>query len=688
MVAGSDPDHGRWLPLVDDPLARAARAAGAGLLVRDPQGLQVAQPIDFGAGQTGVVRLGLSSAGLERDLDALGRRNLVAGLAFLGVSLLLSLALVGRITRPLAELTASAEAVAQGQFDRRIAIRTNDELELLGGAFNRMLARLDATDAQVRRLAFFDSVTELPNRLQFRQLLGQVLADARRYGTRGAVLFLDLDHFKLINDNFGHDAGDRLLQAFAQRLTTCLRGADLVAREGGDGPEPAVARLGGDEFTIMLGKLRRPEDPARVAERVLAALGHPFDLGEQTVVVGTSIGIALFPDDGSDPETLLKHADLAMYHAKRQGRSNFQFYSSGLGAAAVERLALERELRTALARNELELHYQPQLQPASGAVIGLEALLRWRHSRLGVLPPGRILGLAEETGLILPIGTWVLRQACAAAKAWSDAGCGPLRIGVNLSAAQLLRADFVGRLGGLLEASGLAPDRLELEITETAVAADGDQVAARRAELKELGVRLAIDDFGAGHAGLRELRRLRPDQLKIDRSFVREIGADADAAAIVDAIVTLAQQPEPRGRRGRRRERAAGRLPAPRRLRPAPGFPVQPAAAGRRGRALAPAMAGPAGTESVSRDRPLIAARASRTSRRGRLRAPQCWAGPGRPAPPAPPSGSRRSAPRPRNRPRPPGPSRGRPDDRRPPGPRPGRARGPRRSPAPCPARA
>ena len=540
VVADSDPDHGPSSQLVDDPLARAARAAGAGLLVRDRQGLQVAQPIDFGAGQTGVVRLGLSTAGLERDLRALGHRNLVTGLAFLGVSLLLSLVLVGRITRPLAQLTASAEAVARGQFDRRIAIRTNDELELLGGAFNRMLARLDATDAQVRRLAFFDSVTELPNRLHFRQLLGQVLADARRYGSRGAVLFLDLDHFKLINDNFGHDAGDRLLQAFAHRLTTCLRGADLVAREGGDGPEPAVARLGGDEFTIMLGKLRRPEDPARVAERVLAALDHPFDLGEHTVAVGTSIGIALFPDDGNDPETLLKHADLAMYHAKRQGRSNFQFYSSGLGAAAVERLSLERELRTALARNELELHYQPQLQPASGAVIGLEALLRWRHSRLGVLPAGRILELAEETGLILPIGSWVLRQACAAARAWSDAGCGPLRVGVNLSASQLLRADFVGRLCGLLEASGLAPDRLELEITETAVAADSDEVAARRAALRQLGVKLAIDDFGAGHAGLRALRRLRPDQLKIDRGFVQEIGVDPQAAAIVSAIVTLA----------------------------------------------------------------------------------------------------------------------------------------------------
>ncbi len=540
VVADSDPDGGPSLQGLDDPLARAARASGAGVLIHDRQGLQAAQPIDFGAGQTGVVRLGLSTAGLERDLRALNRRNLVTGLALLGVGLLLGLVLLGRITRPLAQLTASAEALAQGQFDPRVAIRTHDQREPLAVAFARMLARLEESSAEVRRLAFFDAVTALPNRLQFRQLLDHALAEARRHGGRGAVLFLDLDHFKLINDNLGHDAGDRLLQAFAHRLTACLRGADIVARAGGDGPASAVARLGGDEFTIMLGGIQRPEDPARVASRVLAALDHPFDLGEQTVVVGASIGIALFPEDGLDPQTLLKHADLAMYHAKQQGRSNFQFYSSRLGAAAVERLALERELRTALARNELELHYQPQLQAASGAVVGLEALLRWRHSRHGILPPCRILGLAEETGLILPIGSWVLRQACAAARTWSDAGVGPLCVGVNLSALQLVQADFIARVTGALEACGLAPERLELEITETAVSADGDAVAARRAELKQLGVRLAIDDFGAGHAGLCALRRLRPDQLKIDRGFVQKIGVDAEAAAIVSAIVTLA----------------------------------------------------------------------------------------------------------------------------------------------------
>jgi len=540
LFVDSAPAGERRQPIVDDPLGRATRVQGVGRLVRDEHGLHAAAPVDFGAAQTGVVRLGLSTAGMERDILALTQRNLATGLAFLGVSLLFSLPLVRSITRPLAQLTESTVAASRGQFDRRIAIRTNDELEPLAAAFNRMLSQLNDSIAQVRRLAYFDSITDLPNRVQFRQLLGQALAEARRHQRQGAVLFLDLDRFKLINDSFGHDAGDRLLQAFARRLTACLRGTDVVARADGEGAT-TVARLGGDEFTIMLGEILHPEDPARVAERVLAALDHPFDLGGQTVVVGTSIGIALFPDDGADPETLLKNADMAMYHAKAQGRNSLKFYSRELGARTLERLTLERELRAALARNELELYYQPQLHPTSGAVLGLEALLRWQHSRLGIVPASTILALAEDTGLVVPIGSWVLRQACAEARSWPVVGPGPLRLGVNLSALQMLQDDFVERLAGVLEASGLAPERLELEVTETAVAADADAMAARLATLKRLGVGLAIDDFGTGQSSLSSLRHFRPDRLKIDRSFIHDIDVDADAAALVSAIIALAR---------------------------------------------------------------------------------------------------------------------------------------------------
>ncbi|HSA82724.1 MAG TPA: EAL domain-containing protein [Geminicoccaceae bacterium] len=534
----------RQLPVVDDPLGRETLAQGVGRLVRDEHGLHAAAPIDFGGTQVGVVRLGLSTAGMERDILALTQRNLAAGLAFLGVSLLFSLPLVRRITRPLAQLTKSSVAASRGEFDRRIAIRTNDELEPLAAAFNRMLSQLSESTAQVHRLAYFDSITDLPNRIQFRQLLGQALAAARRHQRRGAVLFLDLDRFKLINDSFGHDAGDRLLQAFARRLTACLRGSDVVARADREGPAATVARLGGDEFTILLAEIHDPGDPARVAERVLAALDQPFDLGGQAVVVGTSIGIALFPDDGADPETLLKNADAAMYHAKGQGRNGLKFYSRELGVRALERLTMERELRVALERDELELYYQPQLHPSGSAVLGLEALLRWPHPRLGIVPASTILGLAKDIGLIVPLCSWVLRQACAEAQSWPAVGPGPLRIGVNLSALQMLQADFVERLAGVLEASGLPPERLELEITETAAAADAAAMATRLAALKRLGVGLAIDDFGTGQSSLSSLRHFRPDRLKIDRSFIHDIDADADCAALVSAIIALAHSLE------------------------------------------------------------------------------------------------------------------------------------------------
>ena len=404
-----------------------------------------------------------------------------------------------------------------------------------------MLSQLNDSIAQVRRLAYFDSVTDLPNRIQFRQLLGRALADARRSGRRAAILYLDVDRFKLINDSFGHAAGDLLLQAFARRLTAALRGTDVVARGDGPCPAAAVARLGGDEFTILLSDVHQPADPARIAERVLATLDHPFDLGGQAVVIGTSIGIAMFPDDGEDPETLLKNADAAMYSAKAAGRNNLKFYSSELGARSLERLTMERELRAALERDELELHYQPQIDLANGAVLGFEALLRWRHPRLGILPAEPIVALAQETRLIAPLGLWVLRRACADARSWPAARPGPLRVGDQPVGA----GGAAGRLRPAARptfwtATGLAPERLELEITETAVATDADAMAARLAALKALGVELAIDDFGTGHSSLASLRRFRPDRLKIDRSFIDDLERDAGAAALVSAIIAMA----------------------------------------------------------------------------------------------------------------------------------------------------
>jgi EAL domain-containing protein (putative c-di-GMP-specific phosphodiesterase class I) len=259
------------------------------------------------------------------------------------------------------------------------------------------------------------------------------------------------------------------------------------------------------------------------------------------VVVGTSIGVAVFPDDGDDPESLLKNADVAMYHAKEQGRNNYQFYSRSLGARTVARLTLERDLRKALVRGEFELQYQPQLALGSRAVVGLEALVRWHHPRLGLVSPATFISLAEETRLIVPVGIWVLRQACGQASAWSQAGLGPLRIAVNLSVVQVLQNNFVGQLAAVLAETGLAPERLELEITETTVMTDAEAVIAKLIEVKRMGVTLAIDDFGTGHSSLSYLKRFPLDRLKIDRSFIRDVACDADDEAIVTAIIAMSR---------------------------------------------------------------------------------------------------------------------------------------------------
>ena len=524
---------------IEDPLSRAARESGQGSLVLDRDGLHAVEPVYLGAQKLGTVRLGMSTEQLQQDIDGLRNRNALLGVGFLFMSLLLSLPLVRRITRPLALLKAGAEAASQGRFEQEIEIRTNDEIGMLAAAFNSMLGQLQDHTERIRHLAFFDSVTDLPNRIHVKEILGRAIASARRDQHRGAVLFLDLDRFKLINDTFGHDAGDLLLRGFARRLTNCLRAGDVVARPGAGAPASTLARLGGDEFTIVLGEIHEPADAARAAGRVLESLDQPFNLDGQTVVVGTSIGIAIFPDDGDDPESLLKNADVAMYHAKEQGRNNYQFYSRSLGARTVARLTLERDLRNALLSEEFELQYQPQLALDSRAVVGLEALLRWHHPRLGLVSPATFISLAEETRLIIPVGIWVLQQACRQASAWSQAGLGPLRIAVNLSAVQVLQKNFIEQLAAVLAETCLPPELLELEITETTMMTDAEAVVAKLVEIKRMGVTLAIDDFGTGHSSLSYLKRFPLDRLKVDRSFIRDIACDADSEAIVTTIIAM-----------------------------------------------------------------------------------------------------------------------------------------------------
>jgi diguanylate cyclase (GGDEF)-like protein/PAS domain S-box-containing protein len=397
-------------------------------------------------------------------------------------------------------------------------------------------------EEQVRQLAYFDTVTGLPNRVQFHHALDDALQDARRHGTKLAVLFLDLDHFKRINDTLGHAKGDHLLQIFAERLAHGVRRSDTVSRGDRFGEGSTVARLGGDEFTILLRRIESSDDAARVASRILEALSAPFDLGSREVVVDASIGIALYPEDGRNADGLLMHADLAMYHAKSRGRANFQFYHQDLNVKAMERLWLESELRRALMLAQLTLEFQPQLDLASGQVIGVEALLRWHHPERGRIPPDKFIPLAEESGLIGPIGAWVLSSACAQAKAWLDQGLGEIRVAVNISSEQLRQPHFVDQVAQALAETGLPPRLLELEITESTAMAEPEIMVLRLTELKRMGVDLAIDDFGTGYSSLAYLQRFPLDRLKIDRSFVRHVVSSTNDAGIVTAIIAMAHQ--------------------------------------------------------------------------------------------------------------------------------------------------
>lgn len=394
---------------------------------------------------------------------------------------------------------------------------------------HRMLLELEEARRRERHAATHDHLTDLPNRLLFADRLGQAIASARRRGDRVAVLVMDLDQFKAVNDSLGHASGDRLLSLLAARLRGCIRRSDTAAR------------LGGDEFGVLLTHLRDETAAARVAEKVLLEMARPIDLDGREYVASVAIGIALHPRDGSTPEDLIKHADAAMYHAKEGGGSRFVFFSREMNSRAEERLSLESRLRLALARRELLLHYQPQVDVVERRVVGAEALLRWRNPELGLVPPAGFLPLAEDTRLIVPIGAWVLHEACAEARRLDEHGFDGGRIAVNVSGHQVHEGNLVRLVSEALEESGLAPERLELELTESALLRDVDAIIETLDGLKGLGVRLALDDFGTGYSGLAYLKRLPLDVLKIDRLFVRGITEDPADETLTAAIVAIAE---------------------------------------------------------------------------------------------------------------------------------------------------
>ncbi len=383
------------------------------------------------------------------------------------------------------------------------------------------------TEEKIQYLATHDTLTGLPNRLMFNQLLSHAIEAARRHKRQLAVLFFDLDRFKIINDTLGHEAGDLLLQEVAARLRKKLRAVDVIAR------------LGGDEFVILIEEIHNIEQAKAVAKTVLSTVIKPITVMSQECRVTASVGISFYPKDGEDEQTLMKNADIAMYFAKEEGRNNYQMYSKNIKNLSIERLSIEQNLRQALKRNELSLHYQAKLDFKTSAITGVEALLRWDNPTLGPVPPLQFIPVAEETGLIVPIGRWVLKTACAQNVAWQRQGLPPVCIAVNLSLRQLTNEGLLRDIQAALDDSGMAPHLLELEITESMVMRNPENILKILSRIKAMGIRLAIDDFGTGYSSLSQLKNFPVDTLKIDRSFVRNIPDNSDDKAITEAIIAM-----------------------------------------------------------------------------------------------------------------------------------------------------
>lgn len=405
-------------------------------------------------------------------------------------------------------------------------------------------------EEKIRYLAYFDSVTGLPNRSLLRQMFNHTVTNAKRYNRQFALLFLDLDHFKKINDTLGHDAGDDLLRIVAERLKSCLRGSDRVSKFEGEHKHDTfpgtvlggdlVTRLGGDEFVILLSEVQCSENAALVARRISDTMAEPVSLAGQTIFVTSSVGIALYPIDGQDFDSLLKKADAAMYHAKENGRNCSKYFTHSLNEHAQKRFALENELRQAIENQELVLHFQPQVSLKQDSVVGVEALVRWQHPTRGLLAPGEFISIAEEMGLINAIGDWVLKNAFAQAAAWRKSRRADLKMSINLSPPEFTQPKLVENVSSLLTEHDLDPEFIELEMTETLLLEDEKACVTTLRALNEMGVKVALDDFGVGYSSLGHLKGLPLSSLKVDRSFVAGLNTDRGNNAIVRAVIGLA----------------------------------------------------------------------------------------------------------------------------------------------------
>ena len=479
---------------------------------------------------------------LLKESQRLG--NIVGWIVLVTIVLLIIALLISMnvlMVRPLKELMGAVREIGNGNLAPKIALSTKDELGKLALSFQEMAGNLEKSRTKVERLAYHDSLTGLPNRFRAHQTLHRMIALARRESRRMAVLFLDLDNFKRVNDTLGHQVGDQLLMEMATRLQVVLRAEDVIHQEAVHNAPDVLARLGGDEFIVLLSNVGSSQDAAKVASRILDIMRLPFYFNDNEIYSGCSIGISLFPGDGSDVDDLIKRADAAMYQAKEQGRNNYQFYSAAYNLAALEHISLEGRLRRALKNNELMLYYQPLVQASTGKIVGLEALLRWHDPLEGIIPPDRFIPVAEESGLILPLGEWVLREAGRQLSTWHAAGLTDASVSVNVSAIQLQRQDLVTIVDQVLEDNGLRPWQLELEITETALMRIRPEVIGDLNAMRQKGVTVSLDDFGTGYSSLSLLQELPIGKLKIDKSFVRDMLVDPKDAAIVSAVLFIAK---------------------------------------------------------------------------------------------------------------------------------------------------
>jgi diguanylate cyclase (GGDEF)-like protein len=451
---------------------------------------------------------------------AQGMVKAVTALASIATAILLWPLIPQALALPSPAALARSNQLMREEFEARE--RAQQELA-------KTLQSLAGSNAEMEFNAMHDSLTGLANRVLLRQRLAQSIENARRKRGMVAVVFLDIDHFKVINDSLGHSMGDALLKTVADRLSWSVRETDTVSR------------LGGDEFVVVLTDQTDLQHVLRVTQKLADAISQDVAIKSHQVTVTTSVGVSVFPQDGEDGETLMKHADAAMYRAKSEGRNNIQFYTREMHDHATQRLALEAGLRRALERGEFFLNYQPQVDLKTGRIVGVEALVRWRHPELGIVSPADFIPLAEEIGLIVPLGEWVLRTACAQSKRWNQAGLPRLTMSVNFSMRQFSRNDLPLILAAVLRDTALQPDLLRIELTESSMSFDVERAIVTMTQLKELGVELSIDDFGTGYSSLSYLKRFPIDELKIDQSFVRDIAFDADDAAIVASIIALAR---------------------------------------------------------------------------------------------------------------------------------------------------